>query len=104
MARDLVLYKRQGQVAHVTLNRPRASNIINADLAIALRDVVQQIAEDDEAHIALFTGAGTTFSAGSDPIQFSKAGNERDGNWPGYVTWKYAPGRFDGLPGEHGRL
>ena len=61
-----VLYERQGHVGTITYNRPEALNAINAELRQALDAAWATFRDDDEAWVAIVTGAGRAFSAGAD--------------------------------------
>ena len=54
------------QVATVTFNRPEAYNALDVELAVALRDACQRLAQDAEVKVVLLKGAGRAFMAGGD--------------------------------------
>jgi enoyl-CoA hydratase/carnithine racemase len=56
-----------GPVAIVTLNRPERLNAIDPATAVAMRETVQRIEEDEGLRVAILTGAGErAFSPGAD--------------------------------------
>ncbi|HEV7941582.1 MAG TPA: enoyl-CoA hydratase/isomerase family protein [Solirubrobacteraceae bacterium] len=59
-----VLRRRDGQIGHITLNRPQALNTITADLAAQLEEALSELAQDSDAII--IRGAGGSFCAGAD--------------------------------------
>ncbi|MCK9518920.1 MAG: enoyl-CoA hydratase/isomerase family protein [Dehalococcoidia bacterium] len=61
-----VLYAREGHIATITYNRPEALNAINAELRAGLDAAWVRFRDDDEAWVAIVTGAGRAFSAGAD--------------------------------------
>jgi len=61
-----VLYERDGHIATITYNRPEALNAINAELRHDLDAAWVQFRDDEEAWVAIVTGAGRAFSAGAD--------------------------------------
>ena len=61
-----VLYKREGHVATITYNRPEALNAINGELREDLNASWVTFRDDEEAWVAIVTGAGRAFSAGAD--------------------------------------
>lgn len=62
-----VLYRRTGQVAEVTLNRPQAMNALTAEMGVELRQAWRRIESDPEVAVAVVTGAGErAFCAGVD--------------------------------------
>ncbi|HEX2463992.1 MAG TPA: enoyl-CoA hydratase-related protein [Thermoanaerobaculia bacterium] len=63
---DTVLYQRAGHVATITYNRPQAMNAVNAELRADLNAAWVRFRDDDEAWVAIVTGAGRAFCAGAD--------------------------------------
>jgi E-phenylitaconyl-CoA hydratase len=61
-----VLYERDGHVATITYNRPEALNAINGELREDLNAAWVTFRDDEEAWVAIVTGAGRAFSAGAD--------------------------------------
>jgi enoyl-CoA hydratase/carnithine racemase len=61
-----VLYEREGHIATITYNRPEALNAINGELRQDLNAAWVQLRDDEEAWVAIVTGAGRAFSAGAD--------------------------------------
>ncbi len=52
-----VLYEKKGHIASVTINRPEVMNALHADANIELSEVFTDFKEDDNAWIAILTGA-----------------------------------------------
>lgn len=65
MSEPLVLVAREGAVATLTLNRPKALNAINRELTLALREAVLA-AEHDRAVRCVVIRGGEHFMAGGD--------------------------------------
>jgi enoyl-CoA hydratase len=61
-----VQVERDGPVATLFLNRPERRNAIDPSMATALADAVRAFEADDEAAVAVLTGAGSHFCAGAD--------------------------------------
>jgi enoyl-CoA hydratase len=61
-----VLIEREGHVVTVVMNRPAARNAMDAELLARLADAWTMIDADPEVRVAILTGAGGHFSAGSD--------------------------------------
>ncbi len=55
-----------GGIARLTLNRPDSRNAINAEAHAELERVWLEIAADENVRAVVFTGAGSSFSAGGD--------------------------------------
>lgn len=66
----MVEYERDGHIAVITINRPDARNAVNGDVARGLEAAVDQLEADDDAWVAVLTGArtekGHIFCAGAD--------------------------------------
>ncbi len=59
--------KQNGRVVVITLNRPEAMNALNGELSAAIDEAWERFRDDDEAWVAILTGAGDkAFSAGAD--------------------------------------
>jgi enoyl-CoA hydratase len=61
-----VLYALDGHVATLTLNRPDQRNAVSPELTTAMDTAVRRFESDDEAWVAVLTGAGPNFCAGAD--------------------------------------
>ena len=62
-----VILEKEGKVALVTINRPKALNALNSETLKELDFVIDTIAEDDEVYAVVITGAGEkAFVAGAD--------------------------------------
>jgi len=55
-----------GQVTVVTIDRPEVRNAIDPSTAAALADAFRAFDADETSHVAVLTGAGSTFCAGAD--------------------------------------
>ena len=64
---EYVLYEKKGHVAYITLDRPERLNALGTELGHQLREAEDNFAEDEDAWVAIYTGAGErAFSAGRD--------------------------------------
>jgi len=62
-----VIYEKKNHIAYITLNRPDRLNALGTELSQQLREAETKFAEDDDAWIAIYTGAGErAFCAGRD--------------------------------------
>jgi enoyl-CoA hydratase len=66
MSQPIILYRRDGRVAQITLNRPDKLNAIDDEMPRALRDAVAEANRDDAVHVVVLAGAGRAFCAGYD--------------------------------------
>jgi E-phenylitaconyl-CoA hydratase len=62
----LATYELDGHVATITYNRPESLNAVNAEMRGALNEAFTRFREDEEAWVAIVTGAGRAFCAGAD--------------------------------------
>jgi 2-(1,2-epoxy-1,2-dihydrophenyl)acetyl-CoA isomerase len=71
-------------VGWITLNRPKAYNALDTDLAGRLLDAVIRCDEDDDVRALVITGKGPSFSSGGDIRQMMDA-VARDGHAAAYL-------------------
>lgn len=67
----MVSYDRREETAWITLERPSARNALNTEAHEALADAVDRAS--DEAQVAVVTGTGDAFCAGSDVVEIADA-------------------------------
>jgi len=72
-----VRYELRDNVAVVTIDRPEVRNAVDIPTARALGDAFRRFDAEDEAKVAILTGAGGTFCAGAD-LKAVAAGERRD--------------------------
>ena len=63
---DTVRYELDGHVATITYNRPDALNTINGEMRRDLNAAFARFRDEEDAWIAIVTGAGRAFCAGAD--------------------------------------
>ncbi len=63
---NTITYTIDQGVATLTLNRPERRNAINADMRMALREVVDRIRTDPEVRVLVLAGSDGHFCAGGD--------------------------------------
>ena len=61
-----VLYEKEGDIAIVTVNRPKALNALNAETLADIEKAMDAAAADAEVKVVILTGAGRAFVAGAD--------------------------------------
>lgn len=62
-----ILYKVEGAIAEITVNRPKALNALNSQTITELGSVVSELADNKEVKVVIITGAGQkAFVAGAD--------------------------------------
>jgi methylglutaconyl-CoA hydratase len=84
MMGDLVKVSRDGNVAHIALNRPELNNALNPQLIDELRAALDAVAGDASAATVVLSGEGKSLCAGADinrmreAATFSRDDNIRD--------------------------
>ena len=66
MSEGTIDYEQRGSVALITLSRPEKANAITPAMADALHEACSRADADGSVRVVVLTGAGRTFSAGSD--------------------------------------
>jgi enoyl-CoA hydratase/carnithine racemase len=67
MSYQYAIYEKKGHIAYITINRPEVMNALHAAANSELSEIFTDFNEDENAWIAIFTGAGPrAFSAGND--------------------------------------
>ena len=68
---DVVSYRREGEVATITINNPPV-NALSLPVRKGIQDAVRQFSADGEARAAILICDGRTFIAGADITEFDK--------------------------------
>ena len=66
MDEAVVLYEKIGQIAKITLNRPKALNAMNGELVSTLAARLNDASKDSDVRVIILTGNGKGFCAGGD--------------------------------------
>ena len=69
-----VVFEKEGHVALITLDREKARNAINGEMATGIESALDQFEEDDNLWIAILKANGPVFCAGADLKEIA-AGN-----------------------------
>ena len=73
MAYENLLLEKEGALAILYVNRPKALNALNKDTLLEMKDAITSIKDDPEVDVLIVTGAGDkSFVAGAD-IAFMKS-------------------------------
>lgn len=75
---DIVLQRRDGAIAILSLNDPRRANPLSAAMADALTARLEEAAADPAVRAVVLTGTGTHFSAGADLAALQRLAEEND--------------------------
>ncbi|MGM0403000.1 MAG: enoyl-CoA hydratase/isomerase family protein [Thermodesulfobacteriota bacterium] len=67
MSYETILYEQAGDIATITINRPKSLNALNSQVLQELRRALEEIAENQDIRVLILTGAGEkAFVAGAD--------------------------------------
>ena len=69
-----VLYEKKGQIAYVTLNRPKVLNALNAATWADLKAAFEDARDDAAVRGVILTGSGKSFIAGADISELAHVG------------------------------
>ncbi len=73
-----VLFKKEGPVAYITVNREKALNALNSAVMHRFEQIFLDLEDDPEVAVVVITGAGQkAFVAGADVKEIKEAGDER---------------------------
>ena len=67
-----IVTNRSGSILEIQLNRPAKKNAMTSSMYIAMADLLDAAAKDDDIRVVLWHGAGDSFSAGNDLDDFVK--------------------------------
>ena len=67
-----IVVERSGNILSVQLNRPAKKNAMTSSMYIAMAELLDGAAKDDQIRVVLWHGAGDSFSAGNDLEDFMK--------------------------------
>jgi len=75
MGYDNVKYRVEGNIAILTIDRPKALNALNSKTIVEVRSAVGEAGEDESVRVLIITGSGDkAFVAGADISEFKDLG------------------------------
>ena len=72
-------YETDGRIATITLNRPERLNAIIRGMPQEIREAVEKANDDNAVHVIVVTGAGRSFCAGYDLVDYAERRNNAAG-------------------------
>jgi enoyl-CoA hydratase/carnithine racemase len=66
MGNSNILFKQQGHIAYITLNRPEKGNVLTAEMGQELAELSTQINGDEAIWVVVIKAKGPTFCSGSE--------------------------------------
>ncbi len=76
MSDEILIFETRANVAWITLNRPKAGNALNIELAEALEAAARRCEDDADIRAVVLAGTGPLFCAGGDLRSFAEAGSD----------------------------
>ncbi|WP_350345101.1 short-chain-enoyl-CoA hydratase [Proteinivorax tanatarense] len=76
-----LIYQKQGEIAVLSINRPKALNALNEELLQELNIAIDKICVDKEINVLILTGEGKSFVAGADITQMQKKTSDEARNF-----------------------
>ena len=67
-----ILYKKDGRIARISLNRSESLNAINEKMPGELEEAVKRAEGDSSIHVMILSGEGKAFCSGYDLKHFAK--------------------------------
>ncbi|MBS7287986.1 MAG: enoyl-CoA hydratase/isomerase family protein [Candidatus Freyarchaeota archaeon] len=61
-----IIFRKEGKIAKITLNRPDKLNALSPELIGELEKVIEEVKSDRDVRVLVITGSGKAFSAGAD--------------------------------------
>jgi len=82
-----LIYETGDRIATITLNRPDRLNAIARGMPQEIREAVEKANDDDGVHCIVLTGAGRSFCAGYDLVDFAEAKSDGGGQAAAAGPW-----------------
>lgn len=90
---ETLIYRVEGRIAHITLNRPERLNAISTSMPKEIAAAVAQANEDDAVHVIILQGAGEAFCSGYDLKDYAEKPGENEGvqemPWDPMIDYKF---------------
>ena len=68
-----IIYKVDGGIATIQLNRPKALNALNSDINHDIMEAIKLVQADDSVRVLIMTGSERAFAAGADVKEMAEA-------------------------------
>jgi len=66
---ETIIYKKEGRIATITFNRPKALNSFSSQMVRELTGLFKEIEQDNDVWVVVVTGDQKAFSAGADIME-----------------------------------
>jgi len=74
---DDLLVEKNGPIYTITFNRPEKHNCLSVSMQKELHEAVRAARFDEDARVLIFRGAGNTFCAGDDIVEFPQLASRK---------------------------
>lgn len=81
------MYKKEGNIALLTLNKPERLNVITNAVAKELINAIYEAEKDDDVRVIVITGTGKAFCAGIDVSEFAEMMKDKFRFYKGRKRW-----------------
>ena len=81
-----IITERSGGVLRIMLNRPEKKNALTGAMYTQLAEILEDADSDEAVRVVLWHGAGDSFCAGNDIVDFQKNPPKPDGSPQGRLT------------------
>jgi len=78
MAEEDVIYKKEGGIATITLNRPDKMNAFTPGIVGGIHESIEDASSDDEVRVIIITGTGRAFCSGADVKAMAERASQPD--------------------------
>ena len=68
-----IIYKVDGGIATIQLNRPKALNALNSDINHDIMEAIKLVQADESVRVLIMTGSERAFAAGADVKEMAEA-------------------------------
>lgn len=82
---SMILVETDGPVTVITINRPERRNAVDFETGVQLRHAFEAFERDDDARVAVLTGAGEAFCAGADLKALAKGSSTYEPEGHGHM-------------------
>jgi enoyl-CoA hydratase len=90
MDNNEILFRREGGVGHITLNRPQALNALTHEMCASMLEALRSWAQDPAIRVCVIDAVpGRAFCAGGDIRAIYEMGKRRDGSAQGFFSTEY---------------
>jgi len=90
MKSNEILFRNEGGIGHITLNRPQALNALTQEMCASMLGALRAWADDSKVRLcAIDAVPGRAFCAGGDIRAICEMGKRRDGSAAAFFTTEY---------------